>query len=353
MSPQAALAAEGARYQRPARLPRAAEAPAPSEAAAPKATSPLLLALFLFVLLLPLNFSLGGLSLTPIRVMLLLAFVPLLVRWLSGAAGRVTTGDVLIALHCLWVALALIVLHGTERIPYAGITVIEIFGSYLLGRLLVRNATDYRLFFRNFLVALVILAPFVAVEMVTSKLVLSQILDKLADTHPKLQTERRQDAHGLLPRPGGARAPDPLGGVLLDGDRQRLLHPPGEVLPERRAHRLRDRHDLHQPVLGAAPRRGGPDRHHRLGLDHPQRLVGADRPGGARLRGGRPHLEPHARAGADHLSHLQLGIGLLAAAHLHLRQRRGLAPPALRHRAERLGSAPTGWAPPRSTTSGS
>ena len=119
--------------------------------------------------------------------MLLLAFVPLLARWLTGAAGRVTTGDVLIALHCLWVALALIVLHGAERIPYAGITIIEIFGSYLLGRLLIRNATDYRLLFRNFLLALVILAPFVAVEMVTSKLVLSQILDKVADTHPKLQ----------------------------------------------------------------------------------------------------------------------------------------------------------------------
>ena len=288
--------------------PRAAEAPARAEAAAPKATAPLLLALFLFVLLLPLNFSLGGLGLTPIRVMLLLAFVPLLVRWLTGAAGRVTTGDVLIALHCLWVALALVVVHGPDRIPFAGITIIEIFGSYLLGRLLVRNATDYRLLFRNFLIALVILAPFVAVEMVTSR-ARHQRDPATASPRPIPSSRPAPDQMrmGFYRAQAVSRAPDPLGGVLLDGDRQRLLHLPGEVLPKRRSHRLRDRHDLHQPVLGAAPRRGGPDRHHRLGLDHPQRLVGADRPGGARLRGGRPHLEPHAGAGADHLSHLQLG----------------------------------------------
>ena len=172
-----------------------------------QATAPLMLALFLLVLLLPLRFSLGGLALTPIRVLLLLAAVPLLVRWLSGAAGRVTAGDVLIGLHCLWVALALVVLHGTERIPYAGITVIEIFASYLLGRLLIRNAADYRLFFRYFLIALLLLAPFVAVEMATGKLVLSQVLDKLADTHPKLQTDADQmrmgfyRAQGVLEHP--------------------------------------------------------------------------------------------------------------------------------------------------------
>jgi hypothetical protein len=185
-APRAALAAEGGRYQRPARrAPEAAPAP---EAAAPKATAPLLLALFMLVLLLPLNFSISGLALTPIRIMLLLAFVPLMMRWLTGAAGRVTTGDILIALHCLWVGLALVIVHGSDRIPFAGITIIEIFASYLLGRLLVRNATDYQLLFRNFLIALAILAPFVVVEMVTSKFLISEILGKIAPTNPKVQT---------------------------------------------------------------------------------------------------------------------------------------------------------------------
>ena len=196
MTDQAALRAEAPRYLRPARRTQEAT-PLPEAAAMPAATAPLLLALFLAALLLPLNFSLGSLSLTPSRVLLLVAFVPLVFRWLTGAAGRVTTGDALIALHCLWVGLALIALHGPDRIPYAGITIIEIFGSYLMGRLLVRNATDYRMHFRNVLIALVLLAPFVLVEMLTTRLVLSEILRSVAPTHMKLQTDADQMRMGL------------------------------------------------------------------------------------------------------------------------------------------------------------
>ena len=196
MTDQAALRAEAPRYLRPARRTQEAT-PLPEAAATPAATAPLLLALFLAALLLPLNFSLGSLSLTPSRVVLLVAFVPLVFRWLTGAAGRVTTGDVLIALHCLWVGLALIALHGPDRIPYAGITIIEIFGSYLMGRLLVRNATDYRMHFRNVLIALVLLAPFVLAEMLTTRLVLSEILRSVAPTHMKLQTDADQMRMGF------------------------------------------------------------------------------------------------------------------------------------------------------------
>jgi hypothetical protein len=77
--------------------------------------------------------------------------------------------------------------HGQDRIPFVGITIVEIFGSYLLGRLLIRNATDYRLLFRNFLLALAILAPFVLVEMMTSRMMISEILGRVTATHPKVQ----------------------------------------------------------------------------------------------------------------------------------------------------------------------
>ena len=186
MTDQAALATEGSSYLRPARRPRPEKARA-QEAGAPAATAPRLLAFFFLVLLLPLNFSLGSLSLSPIRVLLLLAFVPLVLRWTMGGAGRITKGDILITLHSLWVGLALFAVHGSDRIPFIGITIVEIFGSYLLGRTLIRNATDYQLLFRYFLIALAILAPFVLVEMVTSQIVISEILGRVAATHPKVQ----------------------------------------------------------------------------------------------------------------------------------------------------------------------
>ena len=112
-------------------------------------------------MLLPISFSIGSLDLSPARAFLLVAFVPLAIRWLSGAAGRVTGGDVFFALHCLWLGAALLAIHGSERIPFAGITVVEVFGSYLAGRILVRNVADYRLVFRYMLIAFAILLPFV------------------------------------------------------------------------------------------------------------------------------------------------------------------------------------------------
>ena len=112
--------------------------------------------------------------------MLLLAFVPLLVRWLTGAAGRVTTGDVLIALHCLWVAWPWSSCTGriASRLPGSPSSRSSPATSWAAPR---PQCHGLPALFRNFLLALAILAPFVAVEMVTSKLVLSKILESIAD----------------------------------------------------------------------------------------------------------------------------------------------------------------------------
>lgn len=181
--------AETAGYARPRRAARASSgATAVATGTAPaEATAAGLLAFFLVSLLVPVYFELGGLRLTPIRVFLLAAVIPLGIRWLSGSAGRVTVGDVLIGLHCLWIGLALFALHGAPRIPYAGVTAIEMFGGYLVGRVLVRNVADYRTFFRYFLIALALLAPFAFMEMLTANMIISDLLDPVAETLRKVQ----------------------------------------------------------------------------------------------------------------------------------------------------------------------
>jgi hypothetical protein len=175
-------------------LPRV-QAAGPAVAAGAEATSAGLLALFFVAVLLPINFSIGGLALTPARAFLLVAFVPLAIRWVRGAAGRATGADVFFALHCLWLGAALLAIHGSERIPYAGITVVEVFGSYLAGRMLIRNIADYRLIFRYMLIAFAVLLPFVVVEMQTGRLPLSSLLP--VETYPKVQSAADQMRMGL------------------------------------------------------------------------------------------------------------------------------------------------------------
>lgn len=192
MSGQATAARDqtrpGVRAPRRAAGPRGVPAAAPAAAShAETATAAGLLALFLVALCLPVEFEIGGQRLSPIRLFLLVSFIPLLVRLLKGEAGRLTAGDICFGLHGLWIGVAMFAVHGPSRMAFAGISIVEALGSYLVGRVLVRNVTDYHTFFRYFLIALAVLAPFVLFENVTGRLLLSEILRPLAGTLQKVQ----------------------------------------------------------------------------------------------------------------------------------------------------------------------
>jgi hypothetical protein len=68
------------------------------------ATAPATVALLIATLLLPIYFEIGGQRLSPYRLFLLLTFVPFGIQWMSGRAGGITRGDILIGLFSLsWV----------------------------------------------------------------------------------------------------------------------------------------------------------------------------------------------------------------------------------------------------------
>ena len=136
--------------------------------------------LFFACILLPISISLGSLRLTPLRLFLLAVFVPFLIQVLSGKAGRFTVVDGLILFFGTWIAVALMAVHGTAEIPFAGITIIEMVGGYLAGRVLVRNAQDHSLFFRVYFWVLVILAPLAVIELLTSRMIITEALGGLA-----------------------------------------------------------------------------------------------------------------------------------------------------------------------------
>jgi hypothetical protein len=89
------------------------------------------------------SFVVGGLRLSPYRLVLLACFVRCARCLLSGEVGARRLPDVMIVLHALWAGVALIVAHGiAQAAPTAGIYFVESVGAYLLGRTCVRNERD-------------------------------------------------------------------------------------------------------------------------------------------------------------------------------------------------------------------
>jgi hypothetical protein len=142
------------------------------------------IALFLVAVISPIRIRLGDLMLSADRIFLLVAFVPLLIGLLSRRAGSIRAIDACMALYSLWIGLAIFMVHGAARIPFIGITIVEMLGGYLVGRVLVRGQADYRAVFRYFIILLVFLLPFVVVEQFTRRALLNEILGAAFETIP-------------------------------------------------------------------------------------------------------------------------------------------------------------------------
>lgn len=141
-----------------------------------------ILFLYLVVILLPISFEIAGLRLTPLKLFLLVTVIPLFIQTYREVDKGPSWVDIFIFLHVAWVFLALVVAHGVLRIPYAGITAIEVVGGYLLGRLTIRSYADYRWLIQALVIVLVLLLPFAVIELLTGRIVIADALRPFFDT---------------------------------------------------------------------------------------------------------------------------------------------------------------------------
>ena len=153
------------------------------------ATAPLLLLLFVFSILLPIYFYLGETRLSLTRIFLLTMSIPLAVRLFTGAAGRLLPIDILMFIFSGWVTVVVLYHEGIGRVPFAGITAVETVGGYLVGRTLIRNTTDYRIFLRYLLISQLILLPFAILEFFTNINILQNIFRPLFHIYEKSDSQ--------------------------------------------------------------------------------------------------------------------------------------------------------------------
>ena len=137
-----------------------------------------LVALFILSLLLPINVSVGPLQLPPYRMLLLVLFVPLMLRLLSGQSGRFNLVDGLMLGSALWAMIALFVNNGLAVIQAAGSYMVELFGAYLLGRIGVRSAEDFLRMTKMLFMLMLVLLVFGVAEAVVRRPILLDLIPK-------------------------------------------------------------------------------------------------------------------------------------------------------------------------------
>lgn len=161
---------------------------------------PVLVTLFMMSILLPISASIGPVFMMPYRAVLLVLFLPLFFRLVSGATGPLAACDWLMGGATLWIVIALAMNHpiGTIIEP-AGVEMVEFFGAYLLGRVGIRNAEEFQTMARTFVLVVLAILPFAIVEAVTHKAILAKITGTpVSATSPRWGLRRVQ---AVFPHP--------------------------------------------------------------------------------------------------------------------------------------------------------
>jgi hypothetical protein len=129
-----------------------------------------LILIFAISIFSPFFFSVGPLRLSPNRLVLAISILPCFIFLISGKAGRILVSDILIMAYGLLAGMSLFVNHGLAfAIEPAGSLFIDVVGSYLLARTVVRNSAGFLYFSKTFCWLLLLILPFVVLESLTNR----------------------------------------------------------------------------------------------------------------------------------------------------------------------------------------
>jgi hypothetical protein len=151
--------------------------------------------MFLTSIMMPIYFTLGPIRMTPYRVFLIVFIIltPFLRR--NFVSFRLNDIDVLIFLYILWFILSIIVINGASlAIEPGGVAFIETYGAFLIGRLLIRDASDMRHVFLAMAMAALVLLPFAFYENRTGIPIIIETLGKFVPAHVDVSPPAR---HGM------------------------------------------------------------------------------------------------------------------------------------------------------------
>lgn len=172
---------------------------------------PLWVALLLISLAFPSEFSfyIGSSRLSPHRVVLIISFVPTLIRLINGRAGPVTIVDLLIIIHVLWSYVVIGYHHGfSVSLESGGIRMLEVAGTYLIARVYITDERSFRGAVAVIFSIMAVLAPLLIIESATGFSVIKEVSSKITGNSFNKK---------MSPRLGLYRAYGPFGHPILQG----------------------------------------------------------------------------------------------------------------------------------------
>lgn len=153
---------------------------------------PWLSVIFLVSLTLPFTFFLGGIRLSPYRLILIVSILPLLFYFIQKSLIKIRIPDILLLAFCAWCNLSFVVVHGLGGgMEPAGIFSIETIGAYLLGRVLVRSPRQFFLVCNTIFLLCMLMMPFAIYETITGENTLLRMANALGSNFDDVWKEDR------------------------------------------------------------------------------------------------------------------------------------------------------------------
>ena len=152
------------------------------------------LAVYVISLMIPAEFQVGPIRLTPYTALLLIFIIPLLLQFLRQVAegtNRFVLLDLLMIAHVALTGISIIYNNGFGRTIFVFNQIVSLFGGYMVGRILIRRTTDYALFFRWFFYGLLFWMPFALFELVAKRMIISELLAHVSTVLPRAGNDPR------------------------------------------------------------------------------------------------------------------------------------------------------------------
>ncbi len=137
---------------------------------------PIPVVLFLIGIVLPIGADAGSLSLSVLRVFLMVMVIPLTFRLLAGRYGKVMVIDILFFFHILWATVALGVNNPSQVLQQIGSVGVEFFGGYLIGRAYIRTQADLAALSKLLIVLVCLSFPLALFETMTGRPLILELI---------------------------------------------------------------------------------------------------------------------------------------------------------------------------------
>ncbi len=134
---------------------------------------------YMLAMMMPFGMSLGGIELSPVRLVLMVMIIPLMLNLFSGKYGRLRATDALLLAFVFWQAVSIGYWHGSRTIQFTGSVGIEAIGGYMVGRAFIRSVEDFEALARIFGIFVLITVPIAAIEAFTGFRPVLTLFEKL------------------------------------------------------------------------------------------------------------------------------------------------------------------------------